>query len=326
MKRMVVALIVAAVVSWPGVTSTAAQTPAAARAQCVPPQIVESPGFPETVASPMASPIASPAASPSPVAALPVDLDTVATIERIAQQLAACLTDGNADGVADLTTADFRGEAFGGGLRMSRADYLILSETAPVIPTRIVSIQNVSFSGLRTVAADIGLVAGNQLRLERWTFVFRSDTVSDPSTPIAAGEPREGYWLAHHLEPLAPIRPSGAGVVQVELTEYDITLSDTTVSPGNLVLEGQNTGVEAHEMLVLRLDEGTTPDVLLRPMVEGFPASVEVIGQVTLPPGEAGDLVLVDLPSGQYTIVCLLPDGNGVPHLVFDQVAEFTVR
>ncbi len=41
---------------------------------------------------------------------------------------------------------------------------------------------------------------------------------------------------------------------------------------------------------------------------------------------EKGELVLVDLEPGQYTIVCLFPDSEGIPHLAQGMAATFTVK
>jgi len=52
---------------------------------------------------------------------------------------------------------------------------------------------------------------------------------------------------------------------------------------------------------------------------------MHVVGQETIPAGETRTLVFVDLAPGTYTVVCLLPDEDGVPHVALGETATFTV-
>jgi hypothetical protein len=270
------------------------------------------------------TPVATPEPAPAPV--FIVDIEVAAQIDQVVRSLAACLTEGDFEGVAELTTADFRGDAYGGGERLSRSDYLALAQGAPVVPVRILAISHPVFNGMRTVAADVEFVAGHQLRLERWTFVFRETNLSEISaSPIPASVTGTGRWLAHHIEPLEPNAPQNAATIQATLREYSISLSSRTVHNDQLVINARNAGREAHEMLVLRLLDGSTTAGLLRPAENGFPSSIEVAGQMSLLPGETRSLVLVDLEPGRYTIVCLFPDASGVPHLAYGQETTLTV-
>lgn len=316
-------VIVATLIALSQMGSTAvAQTASPVAAGCQVAPMGPEPEFPATTKPAIA---ASPAASPG-AAANAVPPDVASQVEQAARALAACLADGNPAGVADNATADFLGDAFGGGERLSRNDYLALAATAPIIPVRIVAIGQPVYTGMRTVAAEVELIAGNQLRLEQWTFVFRLSTGDDPSTPAAATAVTQGRWMAHRAEPLTPQAPSGASRVEATLNEYTITLADNELSGPNIVLESRNAGAEAHELLVLRLAEDATTERLLRPSADSFPAGIEVVGQVTLLPGEQQDLVLVEMPAGEYNMVCLFPDSSGVPHLAFGQETTFTVQ
>jgi hypothetical protein len=301
-----------------GLSQTA--SPSASACQISP--VVPAPAFPATSESPVpASPVASPDRPDNAV-----EPEVAAQVEQVARALAACLTDGNAEGVADVATADYLGDAFGGGERMPQSDYIALAVNAPVIPIQIVAIGQPVYTGMRTVAAEVELIAGNQLRLERWTFVFRDSDEGSPSTPVAATPEAQGRWMAHGLESLSPQAPGGATEVETTLNEYTITLEDRTINGPDIVLQGSNEGAEAHEMLVLQLSGGAAIESLLRPSDDSFPAGIEVVGQITLLPGEQRDLVLVELPAGEYHIVCLFPDSSGVPHLAFGQVVTFAVR
>jgi hypothetical protein len=292
--------------------------------ECREPAVVSAPGFPETEGPAKASPAASPRATPLPVTNDPVSPETAQQIAETAQSLAACISEGNVDGVVALATSEFLGDLYSGGERLSAEEYRALAALAPVVPIHIRSVSEPVFDGLSTASADIEFVAGNQLRLERWTFLFRHRT--QPSDGTAPGTDLPGVWLAHRTTPLEASPPAGAERLTAELDEYSLLLSAGSVDGPALAITGRNTGDEAHELLVLRLVDGATTDLLIRPGSDAFPASIEVAGQVSILPGASADLVLVDLEAGDYAVVCLFPDASGVPHLVLGQQAALAVE
>jgi uncharacterized cupredoxin-like copper-binding protein len=79
-------------------------------------------------------------------------------------------------------------------------------------------------------------------------------------------------------------------------------------------------------MLLLRLASGYTTADLLRASGPDLPREVTFIGAATVTAGDEGDLVLVDLDPGEYTLVCLFPDPEGIPHLAQGMEANFTVE
>jgi uncharacterized cupredoxin-like copper-binding protein len=79
-------------------------------------------------------------------------------------------------------------------------------------------------------------------------------------------------------------------------------------------------------MLVLRLAPGYTTVDLLRASGPDLPREVTFIGARTVTAGDEGDLVLVDLEPGEYNLVCLFPDPEGIPHLAQGMEATFTVE
>ena len=79
-------------------------------------------------------------------------------------------------------------------------------------------------------------------------------------------------------------------------------------------------------MLVLRLAPGYTTVDLLRASGPDLPEEATYIGTATVTAGDEGDLVLVDLEPGEYTLVCLFPDPEGIPHLAQGMEATFTVE
>jgi hypothetical protein len=257
--------------------------------------------------------------TPAPVVA--VDQQTGDAIRALVGSLAACLTNGDAAAVAELVTDRYLGDAYGGGERMTKEDYLALAPSAPVVPVQVVSVGQINFASDDTVTAQVITVQGNQLRTEEWTFLFRRNR-QPSATPQAGGE---GHWLVHQVAVLTSAAPQGAAEMKAVQSDHAIKLTPATVQGPDLVVTVQNTGKETHEFLTLKLGAGASVDQLIRPTSDQFPANMQVIGQETVPSGETRALVLVDLDPGTYTVVCLLPDADGVPHLALGETATFTV-
>ncbi|CAN5725732.1 hypothetical protein BH23CHL5_BH23CHL5_09100 [soil metagenome] len=295
---------------------------------CIGAAIVTEPDFPEIApaASPIASPVTSPVAAGIVQSVEPVDGQISQQLESLVRSLAACKSAGDARGIATLTTADYRGVVYGGGVRLSQTDFLALMESAPITPVRVLAVSNGGFSGMRTVSADVGLVVGSQLLQERWTFVFRNADIPSDGTAIESAEQRSGFWLVHGVETMPVSVPAGSARIQVMLDEHTLDFAPTTMRGPDVTLVGRNIGNEPHEMLVIRLQPEAASADLLLPAADGFPPGIEIVGQATTLPGDQAELVLIDLVSGTYTIVCLFPDSRGVPHLALGQEASFTVQ
>ena len=122
------------------------------------------------------------------------------------------------------------------------------------------------------------------------------------------------------------VAPPDATAIDVEIGDRSFSLGETTVSGPDVVLSGTNISDEDHEMLVLRLASGYTTADLLRASGPDLPQEVTFIGAATVTAGNERDLVLVDLDPGEYTLVCLFPDPEGIPHLAQGMEATFTVE
>jgi hypothetical protein len=289
-----------------------AATPAAASGTCAPAALVSAPAVPDTVAG---------VSSGTPVPVTDVDADTQENITALVASLAACLTSGNAEVVSELVTDRYLADAYGAGERLTKADYLALAPSAPVVPVTVVSVGRATYASTDSVTAEVITVQGNQLRTEDWTFLFRRSRAAS-ATPTAGGE---GHWLVHQVAGRASAAPQGAAEMTAVQSDYALKLTPSTVQGSNLVVTIENTGDEAHEFLALKLDSGASLDQLIRPTSDTFPTDIHVIGQETVLPGETSTIVFVDLAPGTYTVVCLLPDADGVPHLALGETATFTV-
>jgi hypothetical protein len=295
----------------PGGVSAQSATPVSS-ADCAPPALVAAPAIPASLSS------GTPPATPAAEAA--VDEATGSAIQGVIDALAACLTAGDAETVTELVTDRYLADAYGGGERMTREDYVALAPSAPVIPVTVVSVGQIEFASADTATAQVITVQGNQLRTEDWTFLFQRNRQSS-ATPTAG----DGHWLVHQVALLPSTAPDGASSAQAVESDGSIAITPNPIPGPDVIFTVENIGEETHEFLVLRLVEGATLAELIRPTSDTFPVDIEFIGQETIPAGETGTLVLVGLEPGDYTVVCLLPDADGVPHLALGETADFTI-
>jgi uncharacterized cupredoxin-like copper-binding protein len=248
---------------------------------------------------------------PDPVELLSEELTAVA------ESLAACLSAGDVETVTEIAAERYLGQLFGSSVPFSRDEYVAIASELTPIPTRIVSVEDVTPAGDDRATAVVTQLVGNQLLRAEWTF-----------EPAPAGErrERESMWRLAGERQMPVSAPSGAAPIEVEIGDRSFSLDETTVSGPDVVLSGTNASDDDHEMLVLRLEPGYTTADLLRASGPDLPREVTFIGASTITAGDEGTLVLVDLDPGEYTLVCLFPDPEGIPHLAQGMEAAFTVE
>lgn len=127
----------------------------------------------------------------------------------------------------------------------------------------------------------------------------------------------------------APTAPAAA--VNVDLIDFQFTMPET-IKAGAQTWQIENKGSQWHEMVVIKLNEGATvQDVLAVLMSEEPPEGPPPFEQVAFwEPMSAGERAWmdVDLPPGDYTVVCFLPDFASDPpasHLEHGMVRTLTV-
>ena len=260
------------------------------------------------VSTPAATPVQP---APDPVALLAEELTAVA------ESLAACLTEGDAEAVTQLAAERYLGQLFGSSVPFSRDEYVAIASGLTPIPVRIVSLEEVTPAGDDRATALVTQVVGNQLQRAEWTFE------PAPSDERRAGE---SPWRLAGERQLPVSAPPGAAPIDVEIGDRSFILDETTVSGPDVVLNGTNVSAEDHEMLVLQLAPGYTTADLLRASGPDLPREVSFIGAATVRADDEGALVLVDLEPGAYTLVCLFLDPQGIPHLAQGMEATFTVE
>ena len=269
-------------------------------------------GEDESPATPVAIRVATPVQpAPDPVELLSEELTAVA------ESLAACLSAGDAETVTELAAERYLGQLFGSSVPFSKDEYVAIASGLTPVPTRVISLEDVSPSGDDRATALVTEIVGNQLLRAEWTFEV---------APSGERRSRESRWRLAGERQRPVSAPPGATPIDVEIGDRSFILDERTAAGPDVVLNGTNVSDEDHEMLVLRLASGYTTADLLRASGPDLPREVTFIGAATVTAGDEGDLVLVDLDPGVYTLVCLFPDPEGIPHLAQGMEETFTIE
>ncbi len=116
----------------------------------------------------------------------------------------------------------------------------------------------------------------------------------------------------------------------VDLVDFNFGLQPE-VAAGSKVWQINNKGQQWHEMAIVKLNEGVTTDDVLAMMQseappEGPPPYEEIAFWSPNSPGETG-YVTWDIPAGEYTVICFLPDiaGDMTAHAAHGMVSTLTV-
>ncbi len=236
--------------------------------------------------------------------ATPADDATATEAAAAATNLANCINGGNFEGAVALMTTKFMESLFGTGNPYDVLAQGVLAGT---------QLGNFATGAVSTyddgsVSVEISYMGSKyQVSAERWFLV------------------RDGeYWKIDALEQINPEPEGDTAVVGINLTEYAMEPNATSVveSPV-LIFHGINAGAEAHEIAVYVLPEGTTVEqVLADPDLQN---QTEFIAQRSYEPGEQGDIALINLPPGKYTLVCLFTAPDGELHAAKGMYTEIEV-
>lgn len=137
--------------------------------------------------------------------------------------------------------------------------------------------------------------------------------------------------------PIVAGAPSGAAPpiadVKVSLVDFNFVMPDR-VAAGRQVWQIENTGEQWHEMAIVQLNEGKTVDDVVAWVNSSGPE-----GTGEPPPFAEGALwhpmgagqrawVTWDIPAGEYTVICILPDvaGDMSPHVAHGMVRTLVVE
>ncbi len=270
-------------------------------------------------ASPVAAtPVgATPAASPvpsTPVAETPgFDIDLLTRdLTATSTSITSCLTEGRFLEAAERVSPIFRGQLVGNGRPLPANLFASIAATFPATEYHVLEIANVALLDDTTASADIVWQAGHQVRVDRWYFSRQQVQGLD-------------IWMVDRAEPGTVTPARDAAPIDVTIADDRYALDPTRINGDAVEFRVTNRDATDHELLVLRLDDGVTTGTLLTTPGPALPEGVTFIGQATIASGAEGRLLLADLEPGTYTIVCLLPGENGVPHLADGMESTFEV-
>jgi hypothetical protein len=127
------------------------------------------------------------------------------------------------------------------------------------------------------------------------------------------------------VAPAAPAAPS-----TITFKGADFSFEGPEQIPAGLnKINFQNTGQEWHHIQFARLNDGVTFQQLGETMQKDANAAmgmVSLVGGVgALDPNGSGSVTL-NLPEGQYALLCFIPSADGVPHLAKGMVRPLMVK
>ena len=296
------------VATWNGTTASSVMPTATATATSTASTPVAG-STPVAVASPASSVAATPAASPVSTAPTALEDDLTSSATAVLK----CLSGGNVDQLVTFTSDTFRGQLIGSDQPISATDYAALAPTLPVLPYALISVTDATGSGKDAASATVTYSVGKQVRTGTWDFTLGK----------VAGKQT---WMLQNVTPSAVTAPANATKVDVAIKSNAFTLSPAKISSKDALFTIENGDAEDHEMFVIQLASGTKSDALLTNTGAGLPKGVTFVGQVTVPAGGEGQLLLSGLAKGTYTVVDLFPGKDGLPHLSGGMEATFTVE
>jgi uncharacterized cupredoxin-like copper-binding protein len=254
---------------------------------------------PEEAASPEAEPEGTPA-----------DEATTKVVIAAAQNLVNCINSGNYEGVAALLTPN--------------AIMQLAGTDNPYDVVAFFEMEKLTFGDFQasnvetypdgSVSVEVTYTEGKyEYTHERWYLVADN-----------------GYWKLDHYDTLAPEPEGDTAVVGVQLGAADneytiIPNADSVTQTQALIFHVTNAGKEAHMMAVLKLPEGATIDQVMQS--QELQNQTEFIGEISyLAPGDLADLALVNVPAGEYALICFFPAPDGKTHAEHGMVTTFTVN
>ncbi len=271
-----------------------------AGAECVAPADTADAGAASTMASPAAEDEAAGESAPA-------DEALTAEITAAIENYTACYNSGDIATVLALTTPNYLMDAFG-------TDDVALIESAmsmaPLPAMEILSLGNAQTHADGRVSIDNEAMSGDHQYIKTRTFFVREgDTLlidgEDylPSTADVEEMAIISFTIADDTAPLA----------------FDQTTSVPAIE--GLTLYGANNGAERHTVALLRLGDETAGT----PVAE-LPASQltsgELIGAISIEPGERGELVLVNLEPGSYLLIDAMVPGSAASLTVTEPEPE----
>ena len=134
---------------------------------------------------------------------------------------------------------------------------------------------------------------------------------------------------------MAAIDDCNVNALDVTAIDHAYEDAPTTIKAGPVGFRFRNAGMQDHEMLLLRKNDGTEEsfDELLRLPRQEIEEKVTGFGTYFAAPGDT-EARIVTLPAGAFLMVCTLPaepadgesDSQGSPHFMLGMTHEFSVH
>ncbi len=145
---------------------------------------------------------------------------------------------------------------------------------------------------------------------------------------VPDGVPHFAKGMVHPLTVVASSANAAAPKpdVTVSLADYSFAVS-TALAAGKHVVDVENTGPQPHEVEVVKLAPGATPDKMIAWIMKpnGPPPGSAIGGVAALVPGAHAQFA-ADFTPGNYALICFIPDGkDGKPHFMHGMVKTITV-
>ena len=113
------------------------------------------------------------------------------------------------------------------------------------------------------------------------------------------------------------VTPSTAAAAALPAADLTVTLSDyafsipDSIGAGRHVMRVENSAEQPHEILIVKLNDGASPADLVKwvEKMEGPPPAAPFGGTTAIAKGGV-NVVALDLPPGDYGILCFIPDAN----------------
>ena len=116
--------------------------------------------------------------------------------------------------------------------------------------------------------------------------------------------------------------------VEVTSSDFAYALDTETVPAGLVSVTQRNEGEEAHQVTLIKLDDGQTADQLATALTEqGESAAAPEAysgGPNSTAPGD-DDTATLDLAEGDYALICFIPSADGESHFQKGMVGQLTV-
>ncbi|MCA9844723.1 MAG: hypothetical protein R3C29_00950 [Dehalococcoidia bacterium] len=139
----------------------------------------------------------------------------------------------------------------------------------------------------------------------------------------------DGAWLLDTGGAASDDVPEGAATIELALNEFSFGLDRESIpAGGNFAFRAHNAGKQAHEVVVVRVPEGSSAEEAVGAVAEEEAPPVGF--KVFIQPGQTVDMAFdTPLEAGSYVLVCFFPDVNDpefTSHIEKGMVTEFVVH